>query len=86
MPLIPFFLFWFVAQANYGDYYTLKVEPNAENCFYEEVREDGTVVNFDYHVYEGGLLDILVKVLLLETLYLIHSINPPGLRTNEANT
>jgi len=55
-------LFWFLAQANYGDYYTLKVEPLAENCFYEEVKEDGTNIHFDYHVYEGGLLDIDVKV------------------------
>lgn len=73
MTFILFLFFCFLARANYGDYYTLKVEPHSENCFYEEIKQDGTIVNFDYHVYEGGLLDIQVKVLSLNLILLVHS-------------
>jgi len=58
--------FWFVVVLSFlhssnGEYYTLKVEPQTEECFYEDLKE-GSNVNFEYHVFEGGLLDIDVKV------------------------
>jgi hypothetical protein len=47
-----------------SDHYTFLVEAQSENCFYENIKE-GTLVNFDHHVYEGGLLDIEIKVFIL---------------------
>lgn len=41
--------------------FQLKVEPKTEDCFYKDFNQ-GSRVDFEWHVLDGGLLDVDVKV------------------------
>lgn len=41
--------------------FQIKVEPKAEDCFYRDF-EAGTKVDFEWHVIDGGLLDVDIRV------------------------
>lgn len=52
----------FVALINANlDVFMVKVEPRAEDCFYEDVNV-GDTVTYEYHVVDGGLLDVEIRV------------------------
>jgi hypothetical protein len=57
--LLIFSIFFAFCSASFQS--TIKVEPAVEDCFYEDVKR-GVTVDFEYHVIEGGLLDIDIKV------------------------
>jgi hypothetical protein len=48
------------AYAN-ADVFMIKVEPRSEDCFYEDLVAGQTVL-YEWHVVDGGLLDIEIRV------------------------
>ncbi len=62
MWLCLFALTTFLSFVKSNSYLTLKIEPKEEQCFYEDVNK-GDHVRFEYHVIDGGLLDIDIRVL-----------------------
>lgn len=49
------------------DVFMIKVEPRSEDCFYQDVKA-GDTVSYEYHVVDGGLLDVEIRVSRLVVL------------------
>lgn len=53
-------LFVALISAN-ADIFMIKVEPRTEDCFYEDLKA-GDKVTYEFHVVDGGLLDVEIRV------------------------
>jgi hypothetical protein len=63
---------YFCALCSANSYVTMKVEPKSEECFYEDL-QNGQLVEFDYHVIDGGLLDVDIRVCSMQSFFFCSS-------------